>query len=173
MKHLKLFEQFNNNEINLIVKFKDKDEYFKAIEFFQNNSEFFAEEFNDEFRSISFSCLDQDDADVTEKAIQDELDENDFSNFYFESEDTINSFEYNERINYDEDEEKNEEVESYSFDDLKANFRSWQYDHDNYDDAIGLFNILVARHPKEDEDKLKELAFNWVGYEENEENEEE
>lgn len=121
MIHLKLFEQFNNNEINLIVKFKDDDEYIKASEFFQNNSEFFAEEFNDEFRSISFSCSDQDDADVTEKAIQDELDENGFSNFYFESEDDINSFEYNECVNYEE----NEEVESYSFDDLKDNFRSW------------------------------------------------
>ena len=41
----------------------------------------------------------------------------------------------------------------------------------NLDDAIGLFNILVARHPKEDKDRLKELAFNWVGYEENDEEE--
>lgn len=154
MKHLKLFEQFNNG-INLLVKFKDEDEYFKAIEFFQNNSEFLAEEYDDEFRSISFFCSDQDDADVTENAIRDELDENGFSNFYFES----------------EDEEDSDEVESYASDDLKANFRSWEYDHDNYDDAIGLFNILVARHPKEDKDRLKELAFNWVGYEENDEEE--
>ena len=70
---------------------KDEDEYFKAIEFFQNNSEFLAEEYDDEFRSISFFCSDQDDADVTENAIRDELDENGFSNFYFESEDEEDS----------------------------------------------------------------------------------
>lgn len=102
MKHLKLFEQFNNSEINLIVKFKDEDEFFKAIHFFQNESDFLPNEYNNDFLSISFSCSDQDDVDVTEKAIQDELDENNFSNFYFESEDSesfIDFVDENEEIN--------------------------------------------------------------------------
>lgn len=163
MKYLKLYE--NYRDVNLIVKFKDVDEYFRAAEFFKDNSSFTPNDYDSEFLSISFSCTDQDDVDITEKEIKKELDENNFYNYYFESEDTIDSFEdYNERINYDEEEEENEEVENYSIDDLKANFRSWEYDHDNYDDAIELFNILVARHPNEDKNKLKEFAFNWVGY---------
>jgi hypothetical protein len=86
MKHLKIFEQFNKN-INLILKFDNEDEYFKAVEYFKDDSQFFPNDYDSEFLSISFSCSDQDDADVTEQAIQDELDENDFSNYYFESED--------------------------------------------------------------------------------------
>lgn len=169
MKHIKLFENFNK-DINLIVKFKNEDEYFKAIEFFKNDSTFFPNDYNGEFLSISFSCSDQDDADETEKAIQDELDQNDFSNFYFEIEDDEDFDEIEEFEEEDDDED--EEVESSAIDDLKANFRSWEYDHDNEEDANELFNILVDRHPYEDEEKLKDLAFGWVGYEEdNEDNE--
>jgi hypothetical protein len=162
MKHLKLFEHFYN-KINLIVKFKKEIEYQMAIGlFFQKKSKFFAEEYDDEFRSISFPCSDQDEADWLEKAIQEKLDKKGFSNFYFESEDV-----YNERVNYDE--EDGDEYFGYVLDDLKSNFRSWEYDHDNAEDANGLFNILVERHPDEDEDELKDLAFSWVGYEESEE----
>jgi len=57
-------------------------------------------------------------------------------------------------------------VESTPEDDLKSNFRSWESDHDNEDDANGLFSILMTRHPKENEAKLRKLAFDWVGYEE-------
>jgi hypothetical protein len=110
MKYLKLYE--NYRDVNLIVKFKDVDEYFRAAEFFKDNSLFTPNDYDSEFLSISFSCTDQDDVDITEKEIKKELDENNFYNYYFESEDTIDSFEdYNERINYDEEEEENEEVE--------------------------------------------------------------
>lgn len=51
-------------------------------------------------------------------------------------------------------------------DDLKSNFRSWEYDHDNEKDAEGLFAILKDRHPNESDEKLKQMAYNWVGYEE-------
>lgn len=85
MKHIKLFENFNN--INLILKFNNPDEYFKAIEYFKDDSKFFPNEYDSEFLSMSFSCTDQEDADATEIEIQNELDENGFSNFYFESED--------------------------------------------------------------------------------------
>ena len=50
-------------------------------------------------------------------------------------------------------------------DDLKSNFRSYEYDHDNEEDANGLWNILIERHPDEDPEKLKEFAYNWTGYE--------
>lgn len=51
-------------------------------------------------------------------------------------------------------------------DDLKANFRSWEQDHDNKEDAEGLYNILKERHPEEDDTYLKSQAYHWVGYEE-------
>lgn len=51
-------------------------------------------------------------------------------------------------------------------DDLKSNFRSWESDHDNYEDAEGLFNILTDRHSDVPVDKVRELAYHWVGYEE-------
>lgn len=153
MKYLKQFEKFKQG-IDLVLRFKDYSEYEKAINFFDNESSFSPGEYNSEFLSMTFACTDQVDADVTEEEIQNELDENGFSDFYFESE--------------GEDEE-DYRVESGSSDDLKANFRSWEYDHDNAEDANGLFNILVQRHPNEDEKKLKDLAFHWVGFEEGEE----
>jgi len=85
MKHLKLFEEFEVGVI-LIVKFKNTEEYYKAVEFFTNESSFFAKEFDSEFLSISFYCDDQEDADITETAIQEELDNKGIVDFYFESE---------------------------------------------------------------------------------------
>ena len=85
MKHLKLYENYRD-DVNLTVNFNDIDEYFRAAEFFKEDSSFTPNEYDSEFLSISFSCSDQDDADVTEQEIQNELDENDFSDFYFESE---------------------------------------------------------------------------------------
>lgn len=84
MKHLKLYEKYR--DVNLTVNFNDVDEYFRAAKFFKEDSSFTPNEYDSEFLSISFSCSDQDDADVTEQEIQNELDENDFSDFYFESE---------------------------------------------------------------------------------------
>lgn len=50
-------------------------------------------------------------------------------------------------------------------DDLKANFRSWEYDHDNEDDAEGLYHILMQRHPESNSDWVREIAYHWVGFE--------
>lgn len=50
-------------------------------------------------------------------------------------------------------------------DDLKSNFRSWETDHDNEEDANGLFGILIGRHPRLNSDKVKSIAYHWVGYE--------
>ena len=50
-------------------------------------------------------------------------------------------------------------------DDLRANFRSWEMDHDNEEDAMSLFNILLGRHPNYSINALKKLAYDWVGCE--------
>ena len=67
------------------------------------------------------------------------------------------------RIPYRDENESR--IESHPSDDLKANFRSWEYDHDNEDDAKGLFDILCERHPDFDKDELEEMAYHWVGLE--------
>lgn len=85
MKNIKTFENFKTN-LKLIVKFKSEDDYERAVEYFENESQFFPESTNDEFRSIYFDCIDQYDADATEVEISNELIRNDFSNYYFETE---------------------------------------------------------------------------------------
>jgi len=52
----------------------------------------------------------------------------------------------------------------YFLDDLKANFRSWEIDHDNEESANELYGILCSRHPNENPAVLKEWAYDWVGY---------
>jgi hypothetical protein len=59
MRHLKLFD------INLILVFGSDYEYKKAIDFFENDSQFSPDKYDDEFGSISFSCTNQEDADAT------------------------------------------------------------------------------------------------------------
>lgn len=50
-------------------------------------------------------------------------------------------------------------------DDLKANFRSWELDHNTEEDAEELSRILQERHPEVDGMKLRELAYDWCGCE--------
>lgn len=50
-------------------------------------------------------------------------------------------------------------------DDLKSNFRSWESDCDNQEDADFLFFQMSARHPDVGSAWLRELCDNWVGYE--------
>lgn len=84
MKHIKTFESFGS--VKLVVKFHNEEEYYKAVEFFDSKSIYSPEDFNQEFKSITFQCTDQDDADATEKEINSELLENNFNNYYFEQE---------------------------------------------------------------------------------------
>jgi hypothetical protein len=56
-------------------------------------------------------------------------------------------------------------------DDLKANFRSWEIDMNETPEELEnkaneLLGILRGRHPDKEENGLKELAYDWVGYEE-------
>lgn len=50
------------------------------------------------------------------------------------------------------------------YDDLKSNFRSWEQDCDNINDAETLFATLQSRHRDVSETELREAAYDWVGY---------
>jgi hypothetical protein len=52
-------------------------------------------------------------------------------------------------------------------DDLKANFRSYEYDCDNADDTNILINELCTRHPEVRESEVREIAAEWTRYSEN------
>lgn len=67
----------------LIVIFKEQEEFESAVNFFTNQSDFFAEDINYEFKSFSFP---EENLDALEREIENELTENGFSSFHFESE---------------------------------------------------------------------------------------
>ena len=71
--------------MKLQICFKSKSEYFKAVDFVKNESEFYAEE-NEEWNMLIVECSDQHDADINEKSIEKELIEKGIENFYFELE---------------------------------------------------------------------------------------
>ena len=49
------------------------------------------------------------------------------------------------------------------FDDLKSNFRPWEQDCDNIEDAKQLTSIMINRHPEEDPNIIKDWCWYWVG----------
>lgn len=51
----------------------------------------------------------------------------------------------------------------HPLDDLKSNFRSWEDNETTSESAEELFGILCNRHPDFDKDKLKDMAYHWVG----------
>ena len=79
-------ESYDNETYNLNLKFADFDEYSRAVDFFNSSSAFHVKDENLEFKSLTFSCLDQDDMDITENEIDNELIKNGFDNYFFESE---------------------------------------------------------------------------------------
>lgn len=48
-------------------------------------------------------------------------------------------------------------------DDLKSNFRSWEYDHNTIEDVEKLTSQLKDRHPEVDDSKLRQMAMDWCG----------
>lgn len=72
---------------SLVLIFKDEKQFEKAKEHFENNSGFYPNDINEEFRAFYFSVQDQDDADSTEYYLEQELQETDLTNYYFSSED--------------------------------------------------------------------------------------
>ena len=85
MKHLKLFEEFKDG-VNLNLKFHDYDTYIQAVEYFKTKGDYMPDDYNSEFKSISFYCSDQEDADATEIVLSEALDNEGISGYYFESE---------------------------------------------------------------------------------------
>ena len=85
MKHVKLFEEYTDG-VNLNLRFHDYDIYIKAVEYFKTKGDYMPDVYNSEFRSISFYCTDQKDADATEIVISDALDNEGINGYYFESE---------------------------------------------------------------------------------------
>ncbi len=51
-------------------------------------------------------------------------------------------------------------------DDLKSNFRSWEQDHDNYQDTDKLSRILAHRHTNMNMEEIWQIACDWTGFEE-------
>ena len=51
-------------------------------------------------------------------------------------------------------------------DDLKSNFRSWETDHETYEDTDKLSKILAHRHPEMNMDEIWQIACDWTGYQE-------
>lgn len=88
MKHLKDINSYikESNKVNLVLVIKDDETYNKALNHFEQKSEFYPHKTNDEFNSIYFETEGQNDADITEKSIEMELIDNNIENFYFEIE---------------------------------------------------------------------------------------
>ena len=51
-------------------------------------------------------------------------------------------------------------------DDLKSNFRSWEQDHDNYEDTDKLSRMLANRHPEMNMDEIWQITCDWTGFQE-------
>jgi fatty acid-binding protein DegV len=68
----------------LDIKFTRSDSFYRAIDFFDEESLFFYDEYNEEFKTISFPVPSNDEANILEEEITKELIENDIHNFYFE-----------------------------------------------------------------------------------------
>lgn len=66
---------------HLVLFFHERSEYERAKDFFENESEFYANEMNDEFKSMTFH--ENNDIDSLELAMTDELTNNDFDGFWF------------------------------------------------------------------------------------------
>jgi hypothetical protein len=71
----------------LNVVFKDPEDYIRAKQWFSEESDFYASSEHDEFQTLSFEVADQDDADATERAIDQELlNHGEIESWYFEIE---------------------------------------------------------------------------------------
>jgi hypothetical protein len=69
----------------LNVVFKDPEDYIRAKQWFSEESDFYASSEHDEFQTLSFEVADQDDADATERAIDQELlNHGEIESWYFE-----------------------------------------------------------------------------------------
>lgn len=155
MKNLKSFRQFINEDYEFPEDIKTKfDDYFKTPQEFEEwvNS-------GDNEGGIDWDSIIEELPDVLGLPHNDETIEK------------LRLFvkEYNDINNCTFDDNSGGYSEVDIMDDLKSNFRSWEIDHDNEDDANGLFVTLMTRHPDVEAEKVREIAYQWVGYEPKEE----
>lgn len=68
----------------LLLFFHSYAEYTRGKDHFDNVSDYYAEDANDEFRALTFD--EGNDIDALESALTDELDNLGFTSYYFESE---------------------------------------------------------------------------------------
>jgi hypothetical protein len=79
-----LKESINEEVDALSLTFKDENEFERAKEHFENDSDFYPFDINDEFRTFSFQVQDQADADSTEFYLTQELEGNtDLQGYFF------------------------------------------------------------------------------------------
>lgn len=107
--------EYNEDIQYLVLRFKDKENFEKAKIHFEDESGFYPEEINNEFKSFSFIVQDSRDADSTEYYLNNELLETDLEGYYFESEggESIEeNFLYEKEEEDKEKESKNDEEES-------------------------------------------------------------
>ncbi len=82
-------ESINEEVDALALTFKDENEFERAKEHFENDSDFYPFDINDEFRTFSFQVQDQADADSTEFYLTQELEGNTDLQGYFFSTDLL------------------------------------------------------------------------------------
>ena len=70
--------------VQLNVVFNNTEDYIRAKQWFSEESDFYASSEHDEFQTLSFEVADQDDADATERAIDQELQGSEIQSWRFE-----------------------------------------------------------------------------------------
>lgn len=81
MRHIKVFEDFENFSLELI--FHDPKDFKKAKNFFEYDSIYNPYRINDETQSFRFECSDGVDSSTLENLITAELEQNDFTDYIF------------------------------------------------------------------------------------------
>lgn len=80
-------EAYGEEVESLALTFKDPNEFERAKQHFESNSDFYPFDINDEFKTFYFQAADQEDADSTEFYLNQELEgETDLQGYYFSTE---------------------------------------------------------------------------------------
>ena len=80
-------EAYGEEVESLALTFKDPNEFERAKQHFESNSDFYPFDVNDEFKTFYFQAADQEDADSTEFYLNQELEgETDLQGYYFSTE---------------------------------------------------------------------------------------
>lgn len=72
------------NKTTLTVRFGNLENYERAGNHFELDSDFYSEAYDDDLQALDFSCADQDDAAALERALVEELHQIGIFSFWFE-----------------------------------------------------------------------------------------